>query len=180
MTRWGIVLGLTLAPAAVLAWLLLAPAGLPPQARYVLEQYLDFQQRTAGEHLTWVAAGRAARPQALQPEWSARVVGNSARYLTTLNFAGTPQAQVAPSSAAELIQGDEGDRVAPPYPPTDAWCLTLRAAGNPAAPPRPVLLVQHADLYNAAWLVHEPSAAHLADFAAVGCPAVAGPAWPAP
>lgn len=173
MKRWGIVLGLILGPATFLAWLWLAPKGLPAEADRALERYVDLMHRMQGEELALRAAGRAAQPGAMRPWWSARVIGDSARYRVDLNFAGTPLAPPTPAAPGEITSAAGG--IPLPYPPGEVWCVTFQA--EPAGAARPVLLARHEDLYNAAWLVHELAENSLAWLGRLRCPdGLAG--WP--
>jgi hypothetical protein len=168
MKRWGVVLGLLLFPLVLLARLLLAPVTLPAEADLALERYLALQNRKTGAGLAFLAAGRASRPQTLRSWWSARVVGDSARYRIDQNFAGTPLMPPLPARPGEITSAPGG--IPLPYPPVEVWCVTFQANAYPADPPQPVLLVLHEDLYNGAWLVHELAERGLDRLDRLGCP----------
>jgi hypothetical protein len=59
-------------------------------------------------------------------------------------------------------------RVPLPYPPHDIGCARLERGAAPQ--PAVVFLAYHQDLYNGAWIVHEPAAPAVPDtLSAIGC-----------
>jgi hypothetical protein len=105
---------------------------------------------------------RAGRPWNLQPEMSAATFGSSARYRVIRDAAGLSRPVVLPSTgtpASELYQSDS--RMPLPYPPEDVWCVQLAQAATTR--PAVVFVAYHQDLYNGAWVVHEPVTATLAE-----------------
>jgi hypothetical protein len=125
---WLTLLGVA-APLLILlavGWALYRP-GLPAGAQKSLAAYLA-QQGGAAQTPQVQAVARAAHPRAL-------VAGrSSARFGDDYYFG-------------------EANRP-PPFPPTEAWCVTLTAAGEPYT----VLAAQHEDMHVGAWFVHEVDA----------------------
>lgn len=101
--------------------------GLPVAAQKSLNAYLA-QHAGAAEPLRVQAASRAAHPSTLSAERS------NARFGDAYYFS------------------DGGRPI--PFPPTEAWCVTLAGAGGPNT----VIVAQHEDLYVGSWLVHEVAA----------------------
>jgi hypothetical protein len=104
---------------------------------------------------------RASRPWNLTREMSAATFGSSARYTTSRGASSRPA-----TPGPDLLQGDTGRPL--PYPPEELWCAQLANAGE--SRPWVVFVAYHQDLYNGAWIVHEPVAALLDQSqAALGC-----------
>ena len=127
------------------------PSGL---AESVLRAYLyrDLISRRATSIQQMI---EATRPGNFTPQMSKATFGSGPYYRTT--FSDRPSA-------------DQGSR-ALPFPPVEVWCALLRQSDS--TPPRVVFYAQHQDLYNADWIVHEPTAQTLpelnASLAAIGC-----------
>ena len=128
------VLGPLLVAAAV--GLALARPGLPIAAQKAMDAYLAQQEAVqGGAALRVEAAQRAAHPQAFVSALSRASYGGSYYF------------------------ADGGRPV--PFPPTEAWCVTLAGAGEPgaASTAHTVFVAQHEDIYVGTWLVHEPRSA---------------------
>ena len=140
MPRWIGPLLAVLLPLSLLAGLAagLHRPGMPAEASRALLGYMARQQQAGGG--AWAAQSpvRATRP------WRFARPDSSATYGASLVF----QISFNDWSGGSL----PGARPLP-YPPVDAWCVTLQSPGpNPA---RSVVLALHQDLYNATWVLHE-------------------------
>lgn len=121
---WPLLLGLA-APLLVLlaAGVILHQPGLPQPAQKSLDAWLA-QQSNTGPAPSVQMVRRAAHPSAFTRNLSAARFGDAYYF-------------------------DDESRPAP-FPPTDLWCVTLRA-GQPYT----VLVAQHEDMHVAGWFVHK-------------------------
>ncbi|MGD8625260.1 MAG: hypothetical protein PVF47_08420 [Anaerolineae bacterium] len=112
--------------------------GLPAGVQSSLNAYLIYVATRADVEV--VRVERATRPWKLETSIGA-IFGYSAFYQTDIGPGGTPGSGTRPL----------------PYPPQELWCVLLHRKENRTGRTwRPVILIgQHADIYNADWVVHE-------------------------
>jgi hypothetical protein len=148
---------------------------LPVGAQARLNAYLRNPSTFPTQSLSVHRFIQASRPWNFTPQMSAATWGDSAYYRTTHGYWVTPVSTSfllwgSPTRSVDNLTYAGGGPRPLPFPPIELWCVLLRQEGQ--ASPVIVLLALHEDLYNADWILHEPSgdaqavAAHLAQ---VGC-----------
>lgn len=152
--------------AAILGLVLVSEQGFPTNAQSALDKYMAYRQRAEGGAWRAQSITRASRPWDFTQEMSALTLGDSARYRTALDFSGQPPENPIPVSTLDVPAGYKSGPAMPlPFPPEDVWCAQL-AAGDQAAI---VFGVLHQDLYNGAWIIHEPPSEVDQTLSAIGC-----------
>jgi hypothetical protein len=153
--------------AAILGLVLIRERGFPDNARTTLDQYLTYRQRVEARAWRVQSIVRARRPWNFTPEMSALTLGDSARYRTALDLSGQPREAPIPVTTTDVLANRNYQPEMPlPFPPQEVWCARLEASGHaPAA----VFVALHQDLYNGAWIIHEPASGVDQTLSAIGC-----------
>lgn len=108
----------------------------------VIDSYARAKLDTQRAPLEAEFISRAAHPERFTRAMSARSLGDSPFFETDAPF---------------RTSAPRGSGLKPlPYPPEDVWCVRLWRA-NPDAVPHYVFVAKHNDLYNADWVLHEPT-----------------------
>lgn len=169
----GIGFVVLMAEVFAIAALIVAPA-LPPNGRIAIDQYIRYERTRLGTDLAIAQMVHATRPWLFPAAASSETFGDGLYFRTsrsyeietatpepgpTLPAAGTATPESSPASSVPQIVSplwrNNGLR-ALPYPPKEVWCVVLKG-GEPGA--RVIFVALHSDLYNAAWIVHEPDGA---------------------
>jgi len=157
---------------AVLVPIIAAERGLPVNARSALDNYIAYRRRIEGAALQTQLIVHASRPWNFTPKMSAVAIGDSARYQTAYGFSGQPLAIPTPGPPGTVDVLNEyaphpGDgRMPLPFPPEDVWCVRLDTGQQNFAV---VFVALHQDLYNGAWIIHEPTSGLEEALSAIGC-----------
>lgn len=156
---------------AVLVPMIAGENGFPTGAQSALDQYLLYRQRIHGNTIQAQLIVHARQPWNFIQDMSAAAIGDSARYRTASGFSGQ---RAAPSPAPlgtvdvlnESAARSEDQRIPLPYPPEDLWCAQLDSKNlNPTV----VFVALHQDLYNGAWIIHEPAIEVDQTLSTIGC-----------
>jgi len=150
----AIIVGLlALAPVVALAFVIFGQAGPGGSGQGALDKYA-LSKGYRVEQMT-----RASRPWNFGPELSGWTIGDSARYQTNADFSGNLRREATRSAAqaatAQLPSSAQDGRMSLPYPPEEVWCASLASDESRFV----VFVALHQDLYNGAWIVHEPEGA---------------------
>lgn len=141
-------------------WIVVSQSGFTEPAQAALRQYAD------GRAVLRMA--RAARPWNLRPEMSATTFGRSVRYEVDYNSQAIQRTVPTVIGTPGLDRVQIDGQMPLPYPPEDVWCVQLSTTRE--GQPHVVFVAYHQDLYNGAWVVHEPAVTGLADdLAQLGC-----------
>lgn len=172
MKRMAAVTLLALIPLAAVLAAVFGETGLPVEARLALDGYRSAQQRASGVYWTVAEVERASRPWRLTPALSTRTWGGSGPFRVGAVFDQVAAAPVVlqPGGPAYLRSDYGHDRRSLPYPVSVVWCVRLAPVASGVT--RLVLVAWHSDLYNGAWIIHEPQDGPAVP-SAVGC-ALAG------
>lgn len=167
-----------LAPTELAAVVLFSthPPGSPDPVESAVLAYLRYQDVVAQPTGAAGSLGQivsAANPAHFTPQLSQASFSSGTYYQTTHNYQTRRQSGLSATATpwpGEL--SDAGKKLRPlPYPPVSAWCVRVRASGRPAL--GVVFVAYHQDLYNAAWVVHEPAAETIgqlrSDLSSLGC-----------
>ena len=156
MRRAIVVVLLALAPIAALLFVMADEVGAPSNhAQTALDKYLAYKHYT----LRLEQFDQASRPWNFTREMSAFTIGDSARYLTHADFSGNLRREAtrfaAQAANSQVPSSAQDGRIPLPYPPEEVWCASLASDESRLV----VFVVLHQDLYNGAWIVHEPEGA---------------------
>ncbi len=148
-----------------------AEPALPSDGSAVLNGYLTFRSSQTFKRPALRRFVQAIRPTAFTAAMSGATYGDNPYYHTSFGSFSTPP-RLAPATGMPAgAQSNSGSRPLP-FPPVELWCAFLNS-GDPTTP-AVVFVGLHQDMYNAAWVVHEPTGAGpgelpAATLSAVGC-----------
>jgi hypothetical protein len=131
--------------------------GPPDKVVTAVYGYLRYQESSSQQAAAVQQIVHAGRPQNLTLQMSKATFGDSVYYQTTYGFdapGGLGSRATATPWPREFSSQRGGVRPMP-FPPVDVWCVLLRQADKAQ---RVVFVAEHQDLYNADWILHEPSA----------------------
>ena len=171
LLRIALVMLVPLALVIVVALPAYTP-GPPDKVVAAVYNYLRYQESSSQQAGAVQQIVHAARPWNLTPQMSKATFGNSVVYQTTTNYdvPGSFGLRATATLWPREFSSQRGGLRPLPFPPVDVWCVLLRQADKAQ---RVVFVVEHQDIYNADWILHEPNAESRPELSAilssVGC-----------
>jgi len=146
--------------------------GPPDKVVAAVYNYLRYQESSSQQAGAVQQIVHAARPWNLTPPMSKATFGSGVYYQTTTsyNVPGSFGLRATATLWPREFSSQRGGLRPLPFPPVDVWCVLLRQADKAQ---RVVFVVEHQDIYNADWILHEPNAESRPELSAilssVGC-----------
>lgn len=156
MRRWLLLCATVVVSGALLLLVFVAvtkgPGRRPESWESALAAYLNYQTDVGGRPLTVTTATQARRPAVMDVTMSEITYGRGMHYAVHVAYETEP-AEPSPISATLFPVASKRPV---PYPPVEVWCVQLAPTTEDARTDDLILVALHQDLYNAAWIVHQP------------------------